>query len=94
VPTGGDNNTCIAVGQGCFFGQGGQCTQAGACGNCGGLGQACCNVLGSRFCTAANTSCEGNNPGVCSACGGQGQPCCPPNDFCAAGRRCQNDRCQ
>jgi hypothetical protein len=66
----------------------------GACGMCGGAGQACCGGT----CSAAQTTCVtvtalGDS---CLACGGRGQPCCfdqPPVGLCAANLVCGAGGC-
>ena len=95
---------CLAETGVCLIGFGAIC-RAGACGECGTLGQACC----AGACTGPNTVCVGS---VCAHCGAAGEPCCPRSDLdpeappkdpltgripgtcTAAGSICQGERCQ
>jgi hypothetical protein len=56
------------------------CTTTGACGACGGLGQACCPPENQPWCSAAGSTCLRDPDGslTCHACGNLGQPCCSP----------------
>jgi len=83
------NFTCVGSGQTCFGGA--QCSN-GICGNCGGIGEACCFANGNNFCTEQDTAC--NNGTSCVVCGSTGQFCCPQNHYCALSLTCNNGGCQ
>jgi hypothetical protein len=62
---------CVAAGDAC---DGGATCQAGACGDCGGIGQMCC----AGRCTAPGAGCQPTwQGGGCVVCGAAGQACCP-----------------
>lgn len=63
---------CVAVGGLCANGQ---TCGAGACGNCGALGEAPCLFQNEHYCTAPYTRLDANGT-TCVTCGGLGQPPC------------------
>lgn len=69
-------SVCAAAGTACGINPG-LCGADGACGTCGGLGQACCAP--GPFCSAPGSSCvfdSGLGRSVCQPCGKLGQKCC------------------
>ena len=78
---------CVANGATCQTTPTATCN-AGTCGSCGGVGQACC-ASPDNICTAPNTYCSSPvNAGTCQSCGAAGEPCCAGASFLATGTSC------